>query len=260
MSPHTELVLADPEGSILVDYIRTGTFGEAGSWLIEGIGEDFIPPIADLSRVKTGYSIDDATSLGMARELLLKEGILGGSSTGTLLAAALRYCHEQTTPKRVVSFVCDSGNKYLSKQFNDYWMFDQGLLGRPEEGNLLDLIARRYAEGSAITVRPDDTLIQAYRRMKIDDVSQVPVMEDDRLVGIIDESDILLAVHADAERFNAPVSGSMVTALDTVQVDADIDDLLPIFAKDRVAIVEDGDRFVGLITRIDVLNYLRARV
>ena len=260
VSPHTELVLADPEGSILVDYIRTGTFGEAGSWLIEGIGEDFIPPIADLSRVKTGYSIDDATSLGMARELLLKEGILGGSSTGTLLAAALRYCHEQTTPKRVVSFVCDSGNKYLSKQFNDYWMFDQGLLGRPEEGNLLDLIARRYAEGSAITVRPDDTLIQAYRRMKIDDVSQVPVMEDDRLVGIIDESDILLAVHADAERFNAPVSGSMVTALDTVQVDADIDDLLPIFAKDRVAIVEDGDRFVGLITRIDVLNYLRARV
>ena len=138
VSPHTELVLADPEGSILVDYIRTGTFGEAGSWLIEGIGEDFIPPIADLSRVKTGYSIDDATSLGMARELLLKEGILGGSSTGTLLAAALRYCHEQTTPKRVVSFVCDSGNKYLSKQFNDYWMFDQGLLGRPEEGNLLD--------------------------------------------------------------------------------------------------------------------------
>ena len=260
VSPDTEIILADPVGSVLVDYIETGAVGEAGSWLIEGIGEDFIPPIADLSRVSRGYSIDDATSLGMARELLLREGILGGSSTGTLLAAALQYCREQTTPKRVVSFVCDSGNKYLSKQFNDYWMFDQGLLGRPEEGNLLDLIARRYAEGSAITVRPDDTLIQAYRRMKIDDVSQVPVMEDDRLVGIIDESDILLAVHADAERFNAPVSGSMVTALDTVQVDADIDDLLPIFAKDRVAIVEDGDRFVGLITRIDVLNYLRARV
>lgn len=260
VSPATELVLADPKGSVLVDYIEKGEYGEAGSWLIEGIGEDFIPSIADFSRVKTGYTIDDATSLNTARELLLKEGILGGSSTGTLLAAALRYCHAQTEPKRVVSFVCDSGNKYLSKQYNDYWMFDQGLLGRPEQGNLLDMIARRYAEGSAITVRPEDTLIQAYRRMKIDDVSQVPVMEDDKLTGIIDESDILLAVHADAAKFNAPVREHMVTTLDTVPVDADIDDLLPIFAKDRVAIVEDDTGFIGLITRIDVLNYLRQRV
>ncbi|MBR9813530.1 CBS domain-containing protein [bacterium] len=122
------------------------------------------------------------------------------------------------------------------------------------------MIARRYAEGSAITVRPEDTLIQAYRRMKIDDVSQVPVMEDDKLTGIIDESDILLAVHADAAKFNAPVREHMVTTLDTVPVDADIDDLLPIFAKDRVAIVEDDTGFIGLITRIDVLNYLRQRV
>ena len=106
----------------------------------------------------------------------------------------MRYCREQTEPKRVVTFVCDSGNKYLSKMYNDFWMFDQGLLGRERQGNLLDLIARRYQEGSAITVRPEDTLMQAYRRMKIDDVSQLPVMADGKLVGIIDESDILMAV------------------------------------------------------------------
>ena len=129
VAPQVEMVLADPAGSILADYIQTGKIGEAGSWLVEGIGEDFIPPMVDLSRVRKAYTVTDAESLNTGRELLLKEGVLAGSSTGTLLAAALRYCREQTTPKRVVTFVCDSGNKYLSKMFNDYWMADQGLRG-----------------------------------------------------------------------------------------------------------------------------------
>ncbi len=122
-SPHTELVLADPVGSILTEYIEQGTVSEkSGSWLVEGIGEDFLPAISDFSRVKKAYSISDAESFHTARELLAKEGILGGSSTGTLLAAALKYCRAQTEPKRVLVFVCDTGNKYLSKMYNDYWM------------------------------------------------------------------------------------------------------------------------------------------
>ena len=95
----TEMILADPEGSILVDYIETGKFGEAGSWIVEGIGEDFIPEIADFTNVKKGYTISDEESCATAREVLLKEGILAGSSSGTLISAALRYCREQTTPK-----------------------------------------------------------------------------------------------------------------------------------------------------------------
>ena len=94
-----EIVLADPVGSVLAEYVATGQIGEAGSWVVEGIGEDFVPPIADLSRVATAYTINDAESLTTARELLRREGILAGSSSGTLVAAALRYCREQTTPK-----------------------------------------------------------------------------------------------------------------------------------------------------------------
>ena len=101
VSPHTEMVLADPAGSVLAPYVETGKIGEAGSWVVEGIGEDFIPPIADLSGVKKAYSIPDAESLATARELLGSELILGGSSAGTLVAAALRYCREQTEAKRV---------------------------------------------------------------------------------------------------------------------------------------------------------------
>lgn len=127
VAPHVEMVLADPVGSILVDYINTGEVSkECGAWYVEGIGEDFIPSIADLSRVRTAYPISDAESFSAARELLRREGILGGSSSGTLFAAALAYCREQTTEKRVVTFVCDTGNKYLSKMFNDDWMKEHG--------------------------------------------------------------------------------------------------------------------------------------
>ena len=97
-APHVDLVLADPEGSVLTDYIHKGELHEGSSWLVEGIGEDFIPPIADFSKVTKAYAISDAESFAMARELLMKEGLLAGSSSGTLLAAALRYCREQTEP------------------------------------------------------------------------------------------------------------------------------------------------------------------
>src|SRR4030095_2451822 len=142
VKPQVEIILADPVGSVLADYTRTGQVGAAGSWLVEGIGEDFVPPIADLSRVKHAYSISDRDAMATARELLRTNGILAGSSSGTLIAAALRYCREQAKPRTVVTFVCDTGNKYLAKMFNDYWLNDQGLGDRPTFGDLRDLISR----------------------------------------------------------------------------------------------------------------------
>ena len=139
-SSKTEMILADPQGSILVDYLETGKFGEAGSWIVEGIGEDFIPEITDFTNVKKGYTISDEESCATAREVLLKEGILAGSSSGTLISAALKYCREQTAPKRVVTFACDSGNKYLSKVFNDNWLINSGLRKPNRTGNLQELI------------------------------------------------------------------------------------------------------------------------
>jgi len=261
-SPEVEIVLADPEGSILADYVRTGRIGdEVGSWLVEGIGEDFLPPNADLSRVKTAYTISDREAFLTARELLAREGVLAGSSTGTLLAAALRYCRAQSTEKRVVTLVCDSGNKYLSKMYNDFWMADQGFLERQTYNDLRDLISRRHTEHATITVAPDDTLLAAYGRMKLYDISQLPVLDDsDHVIGIIDESDVLMKVIEDETRFKEPVRKAMTRRLDTIQVDRPVTDLIPIFDRGHVAIVLDGDRFLGLITPIDLLNYLRRRM
>src|SRR6266480_4705709 len=123
-------------------WVKTGKLVESGSWAVEGIGEDFVPDNADMSFVTEAFEIDDSDSFATARELLRKEGILGGSSTGTLLAGALRYCRQQTKPKRVVTFVCDSGNKYLSKMFNDVWMAEQGFTIRPMHGDLSETFSK----------------------------------------------------------------------------------------------------------------------
>jgi cystathionine beta-synthase len=261
VSPDTEMVLADPVGSVLAPYVQTGVMIEAGSWTVEGIGEDFVPPNADLSLVKRAYSIPDRESMSTARELLSREGILAGSSSGTLLAGALRYCREQTKAKRVVTLICDSGNKYLSKVYNDFWLAEQGLAEREHHGDLRDLVTRTYREGGTVLVSPEDTLLTAYSRMRAADVSQLPVLDGGHLVGILDESDLLAAVEgADDsrhERFKMPVKSAMTTKLDTVQADQKLDALLAIFDRNEVAIVLDGEEFVGLITRVDLINYLR---
>jgi cystathionine beta-synthase len=261
VSPKTEMVLADPLGSILAPYLRTGKIIEPGSWTIEGIGEDFIPPNCDLSLVSRAYTIPDKESVEAARALLSKEGILAGSSSGTLLAAALRYCREQTSPRRVVTLVPDSGNKYLSKIYNDYWVIEQGLADRKLQGDLSDLIARRFDAGGTVTVAPDDSLLVAYSRMRSADVSQLPVVANDRIVGILDESDILALVEGgDAERaarFRQLVRTAMTTKLRTVQSTDKLNALPPLFERNEVAIVLDGEKFVGLITRVDLINHLR---
>ena len=259
VSPDTEMVLADPVGSVLADYVHNGKYGEAGSWIVEGIGEDFIPPIADFSRVKKAYSISDEVSCTTVRELLSKEGILAGSSTGTLIAAALRYCREQTQPRRVVTFVCDSGNKYLSKVFNDYWLMDQGFLKREQYGDLRDLITRRHDEHATVTVNSDDKLMTAYARMKLYDISQLPVLDEGKVVGIVDEWDLLTATQESPARFRDPVRTAMTQRIETVGLKTPLTQLTEAFNKGHVAIVVDKGKFYGLITRMDVLNHLRNR-
>jgi cystathionine beta-synthase len=260
VSPTTKMVLADPKGSVLTELVKTGNMMEAGSWMVEGIGEDFVPPNCDLSLVSEAYTVTDAESFATARDVLKKEGILAGSSSGTLITAALKYCREQKTAKRVVSFVCDSGNKYLSKMFNDYWMLDQGFIEREKRGDLGDLVSRRHSDKATVTADPEDTMLAAYARMKLYDISQIPVLESGKIIGILDESDILLKVYGHEEKFRDKVRAAMTTKLDIVGAKAPLSDLLPIFARDHVAIVQEGDQFLGLITRIDLLNHLRRRM
>ncbi|MGA7489219.1 MAG: pyridoxal-phosphate dependent enzyme [Xanthobacteraceae bacterium] len=264
-SPKTAMILADPEGSVLAAYVETGRMVAAGSWAVEGIGEDFIPPVADLGLVSQAFSIPDRESFATARELLRAEGVLGGSSSGALLAAALRYCRAQSAPKRVVSLVCDSGAKYLSKVFNPTFLAQEGWTDTHRHGTVRDVVVSRYSEGTAIVVRPQDNLRTVFARMRSADVSQLPVMDErGHVLGLVDESDMLAALLTEPgdpnKAFARPVEEVMVTRLETISADAPIADLVPLFRKDYIAIVMDGDRFLGVATRLDLINYFRIAV
>lgn len=260
VSPETEMILADPVGSGLAEAVRTGHHGPSGSYAVEGIGGSCVPKIAEISRVKTAISISDSESFLTGRELLKRTGIFAGPSSGTLLAAALRYCQSQTSEKRVVTFVCDTGARYLSKMYNTYWMLDQGYLERSPSGTLRELITRRYEEGGIITVAPDDTLLTASQRMRMADISQVPVMEKDRCVGVLDESDLLLAVHDDPAKFHSPVRNAMTSRLETISPETRVEAVYEVLNRGLVALVTEGDTFLGLITRSDLLSHLRRKL
>ena len=259
-NPNLEMVLADPDGSILEPLVTDGTKITPGSWLVEGIGEDFVPSILDLDLVDKAYSIPDGEAFHTARELLRKEGVLAGSSVGTLLAAALRYCREQTEPRQVVTLICDNGAKYLSKMFNDHWMTDNGFIQRESHGNLLDLIGRRHLDKEDFVLGSDMPLNQVIKRMRMYDVSQMVVLEDNEVRGIIDEGDILMALVHTADNANRPVSDFMTRRLETIPPEASMNDLVPIFRADRVAIVMDDKQYYGLITKMDLINYLRNKL
>ena len=216
-----------------------------------------MPPNADLKLVHKAYAISDPDSFAAARELLRLEGVLAGSSSGTLLAAALRYCREQSEPQRVVSLVCDSGAKYLSKVFNPVYAAREGW-DHELHGQVRDVVFSRFPEGQEVVVGPDDPLRTAFTRMRAADISQLPVVDGDRIVGLVDESDMLGAVlEGSAGVFDLPVKDVMVTRLETISADAPIRELVPLFRRDLVAIVMDGNRFLGIATRLDLVNYFR---
>jgi cystathionine beta-synthase len=281
-NPDCKIILADPAGSILEPLVNRGEKVDPGMWLVEGMGEDFVPSICDLDVVDEAVAATDAESFLAARKLLKREGLLAGSSTGCLIACAEQWCqkqgpHPSGRPLNVVTLVCDQGAKYLGKLFNDWWMMDNGFIERPTFGDLRDLIQRRHADREDYTLKPDDPVSQALKLMNLYGISQMAVLEEQTtragveqdVVGIIDESDLLLAVTGGGtggaaytdEVFSRPVSDFMTTRLETIPTTKPVESLLPIFRADRVAIVvDDQGRYQGLITKIDMVNHLRKQL
>ena len=256
-----QIVAADPENSIVADAVIKGSYSyEGGSWLVEGVGEDFIPDNLDLSLIDDAETVTDKEAFEVLQVLLQEEGILGGSSTGTLVAGAIKWCQKQTEPKKVVTFICDTGNKYLSKAFNKSWLHDNNLLNQEKEGNLSDLINRRADKGEMITVSPSETLLIAYNRMRSADISQIPVIQDKQLLGILDEEDLLLSVTKDQASFSSSVTEIMTNELDILQVDATNDELLAVLSEGKVAIIYEKNNFLGFITKVDLINHYRNKL
>ncbi|MGH8274542.1 MAG: pyridoxal-phosphate dependent enzyme, partial [Gammaproteobacteria bacterium] len=224
---------------------------------VEGIGEDFIPSIADLSAAKRAYAISDAESFATAREVLRKEGLLLGSSSGTLIAAALRYCREQSEAKRVVTLGCDTGAKYLSKVYNDFWLAERGFVSAPKTGTLADLVTRPHRAHATVTVSPEDTLSIAHDRLREGGFSQLPVVRNGRLVGAVTEADLLRSVVEQEFAFDTPVGRVMNAGFPRMDVGDPADWLAERLTHEPAVAIEDGDEFLGLVTRADYLTWIR---
>ena len=259
--PSIKMVAADPEGSIIADAVTKGSFSyDGGSWLVEGVGEDFIPDVLNVELLHDAAIVSDKEAFQTLQTLIREEGILGGSSTGTLVAGAVKWCQKQTTPKRVVTFICDTGNKYLSKAFNKSWLHDNDLLEVTLVGNLTDLVNRRADQGDMISVRPSDTLLTAYKRMRASDISQIPVLDQGKLVGVLDEEDLLFNVSKSKEAFSKVAGEFMVTDLDVLPTTASEDELMEVLTQGKVAIIYDKDTFIGFITKVDLINHYRTKI
>ena len=260
-NPDIQMVAADPEGSIVADAVIKGSFAyDGGSWLVEGVGEDFIPDNLNVDLLDAAEVVTDKEAFQTLQILIREEGVLGGSSTGTLVAGAVKWCQKQTSPKRVVTFICDTGNKYLSKAFNKSWLHDNDLLEVEIAGDVTDLINRRADQGDMISVTASDTLLTAYKRMRASDISQIPVLDGERLVGVLDEEDLLFNVSKSEKAFTQLVTEFMVTDLDVLPVGASEEDLLKTLTQGKVAIIYDGDTFVGFITKVDLINHYRTKI
>jgi cystathionine beta-synthase len=160
----------------------------------------------------------------------------------------------------VVSFACDTGNKYLSKLYNDFWLEDQGFIEREKHDDLRDLIGRPHDERATITVGPTDVLTTAHNRLRNAGFSQLPVMEEGKLVGIVTEDAIIQFVFGKPELMNAPVAEAMQSAFIRLDKDTSVNNLVSMLHVQPYAAIMDGDDFLGLITRSDVLNYLRRQI
>jgi cystathionine beta-synthase len=143
--------------------------------------------------------------------------------------------------------------------YNDHWMIDQGMIENAKTGNLADLIGRPHASGATLIADPDEPLSQAWQRMRSNDVSQLPVLENGEIVGIIDEWDLLLSVHGEPQQFAMPVRAAMTSQVTTLAPDTSVRDLLQVFNDDKIAVIADKTRFYGLITQSDLLAFWRKK-
>ncbi|MCB0077283.1 MAG: cystathionine beta-synthase [Anaerolineales bacterium] len=266
-NPAIQIIGVDPIGSLLHEFFYTGNLGEAFSYKVEGIGEDFVPGTTDFDYVDDVVQVDDRESLLMTRRLVREEGIFCGGSCGSAVAGALKVAKSLSEDAVVVVLLPDSGSRYLSKVFNDDWMRENRFLDYTPlgEGRVGDLLMRnpRDAE-SLILAHPHETKIEIIQRMKDHNVSQLPVVGDgERYIGVVTERDLLNHLlsanhdHARAETIEDVINNE----IPLVGRGSALDTLAEAFAESSVVVVVDAASQVeGIVTKIDLIDYLSQRL
>jgi cystathionine beta-synthase len=247
----------DPKGSVLREYFYTKKYPPVfKTYKVEGIGQDYIPGVLQFQYVDDVIEVTDKESFLMARRLTREEGIFVGGSAGTAMAGALKYVQDITKDDVVVVLLPDTGERYLSKIYNDDWMRENRFL-IPEKITIRFVVEGKRGIPDMISIDPVATVRKALDLINEHHVSQLPVMDKGRPVGSIEESDLMSAVIADPSKFDAPVKTLMKPPFATISIDEPISHAITELSKKQPAVlVEDGGSVVGILTRFDVIEYM----
>ena len=262
-NPNIKVIAGDPTGSILADLWRTKgkSHGEGAPYKVEGIGQDKLPGTLDLSVVDEYVTVSDKDAFAMARRLTREEGLFVGGSAGLITHVALDLARRVDDPNAcIVTFLCDTGERYLSKLYNDEWMRENQLLDA-DRATLAQVVGSKPAGGPAVvSVAPGTTVRQALRLMTLHDVSQLPVMDATNCVGSVSDWSLSAKALENTRLLDATVSEVMEPPFPTVDATQPADAVATLLSKANPAVlVRAHDDITGIVTRSDMLAYLMAR-
>ena len=263
-NPKIRVIAGDPVGSILAEYWRSkGTNKVEGvPYKVEGIGQDKVPGTLDMSVIDDYQTVSDRDAFAMARRLTREEGLFVGGSTGLITHVALNVARTVNDPDAfVVTLLCDTGERYLSKLYNDEWMRENQMLDhdRMTLGRLMTEKDGR-SDRAVISVGPGATVRQALRLMSLHDVSQLPVMDGSDCVGSVSDWSLSARSLEDTRLLDATVSDVMDSPFPVVDANQPVDAVVKLLSKSSPALlVREDDAVQGIVTRSDLLHYVMAR-
>ncbi len=262
-NPKIKIIAGDPVGSILADYWRSSgkTIREGVPYKVEGIGQDKIPGTLDMSVIDDFETVGDKEAFAMARRLTREEGLFVGGSSGLIAQVALRVAREVNDPEGyVVTVLCDTGERYLSKVYNDEWMRENQMLDSSRV-TLIEVLGRKDSEAPGVVgTAPGATVRQALGLMTLHDISQLPVMEEQNCVGSVTDSSLSQKSLENPKILDTTVSEVMDSPFPMISGDQPVDSVVKLLSKSNPAVlVRSNGKIEGIVTRSDMLHYMMSR-
>lgn len=251
-----QVVGVDPVGSLYYDFVKTGRITKPFSYKVEGIGEDFFPTTMNLKILDDIIRVDDKECFTMTRDLTRLEGLFVGGSGGAAVAGAIKYAQARKKKEKILVFLCDAGQKYVSKIFNDDWMRENGFMDdQPGLGTVRDILAAS-PKREMVTAAPTAKIREVIDTLKKLNISQLPIVDNGKLRGLVGEIDLLRHLVSGKNTPDSAVGDLIEGDYATVTPETKIELLQSVLADAKAAIVSDGDELVGIVTKIDLIDFL----